>query len=718
MLKELLVSATLLVITNQVFAQITTQSTKQIGTSPVTEAMLQEPADGDWLNWRRTDDAWGYSPLDQINKDNVGSLQLAWSWAMKETASNQAAPLVHNGIIYLPNPHGVIQALDGATGELIWEYTPEIAERQTSRRSQSSRRRLGAGAGTQRNIAIYNNKIFGTTADARIFAVDATTGNLIWDTQVADFNLGYHYSSGSLVVQGKLITGITGCGRYKDDVCFITAHDSKTGEELWRTSTIARPNEAGGDTWGDLPLRFRAGGDAWITGSYDPDTNLIYWGTAQAKPWSSAVRGTDGDALYTNSTLALDPETGHIQWYFQHLPAETHDMDEVFENILIENNGRKSLFKMGKIGILWELDRATGEYISAWDLGYQNLVNVDLETGKVRYRDGAVPRIGKQIRMCPSTSGLKSWRSMAYSPNTHAMFVPLNLNCALATFGPVEQVLGGGGVGPVRRTNYFHPLSGNNLGELIALDLKSREVKWQFRTPSPMNTAALTTAGGLVFAGDWDRNVYAFDENKGEVLWHTRLTTSAQGYPITYLANGEQYIAIPAGTGGFSWSSSVPRDLVPEINRPGNGNALFVFRLPGKTLPTSSGTRQVPKTLSAPQTFTGNRSVLDGVFTQQQSEQGNADYQQHCSACHGINLEGGGTIPSLTGTGFQFVWGGSSLGTLFQSIKNTMPTTSPGSLSDEVYINIVSYILSQNGIPNGNNPLTFSALSDILIEGE
>lgn len=687
---------------------------------PVTEAMLHQSADGDWLNWRRTDSAWGYSPLKQINRDNVGTMQLAWSWAMEDTASNQAAPLVHDGIIYLPNPQGVIQALDGVSGDLIWQYKPKIAERkaQPGQSAQSSRRRLGSGSGVQRNIAIYGNKVFGTTSDARIFAVDAATGSLIWDTQVADFNLGYHYTSGPLVVKGKLITGITGCSRYKDDVCFITAHDTETGAELWRTSTIARPQDPGGDTWGDLPLRFRAGGDAWITGSYDPDTNLIYWGTAQAKPWSSAARGTDGAALYTNSTLALDPDTGKIQWFFQHLPNETHDMDEVFENILVDANGRKSLFKMGKIGILWELDRTTGKFISVWDLGYQNLVDVNLETGAVHYRDGAVPQIGVQINMCPSTSGFKSWRSMAYSPDTHALYVPLTLTCELATFGPVEKVLGGGGVGPVKRINYFHPKSGNHLGEFVAMDLDKRQIRWRFRTVSPMNTAALTTAGGLVFVGDWDRNVYAFNDLTGEVLWHTRLSTSAQGYPISYLADGDQYIAVPTGTGGASWSTLVPSDLVPEVRRPDHGNALFVFRLPGKKLPSSSEiTRQVPKVLVEPSRPTAENSVVDGVYTRQQSQLGVAAYTENCAACHGDALQGVGTAPSLTGGNFQFVWSGTVLQELFSSIKRTMPTNAPGSLSDETYINIVAYLLEHNGYPVGESNLSTAELANILIEG-
>ncbi len=539
---------------------------------PVTESMLRNPAPGDWLNWRRTDNAWGYSPLDQINTRNVQRLQLAWSWAMDNTGAQEATPLVHDGVMYLPNPHGVIQALDAATGDLLWEYRPAGAG--------------GEGNGVQRNIAIYGDKIFGTTSNAHIIAVDARSGKLAWDTQVADHKSGYEYTSGPIVVRGKVIAGMTGCTHYKEDVCFITGHDSETGKEVWRTSTVARPGEPGGDTWGDLPLEFRAGGDAWIPGSYDPETNIVYWGTAQAKPWARAARGTDGDALYTNSTLALDPDTGEIKWHYQHLPGETQDMDEVFERILIDSGGRKSVFEMGKLGILWQLDRTSGKFIRATDLGYQNIVKVDPENGKVTYLK--VPQLGVEVEMCPSTAGFKDWRAMAYSPQTNALYIPMALNCERATFGPVEKVIGEGGVGPVQRHDYKYPKSDGNLGQFLAMEIRTGKVLWRHRTPSPSNTAALATAGGLVIGGDWDRHIYAYDATTGKILWQTRLPTSAQGFPITYLARGKQYIAMPAGTGGGSWSTLIPSELAPEIRQPKSGNAVLVFALPASTTSTSS----------------------------------------------------------------------------------------------------------------------------------
>ena len=353
-----------------------------------------------------------------------------------------------------------------------------------------------------------------------------------------------------------------------------------TGEERWRFSTIARPGEPGGDTWGDLPLRFRAGGDAWIAGSYDAETGLVYWATAQAKPWARVVRGTDGDALYTNSSLALDPDTGELVWYYQYLPGESHDMDEVFESVLIDLDGRKSLFKIGKLGILWQLDRTTGEFISATDIGYQNLVDVDPASGEVTYRPGMIPELGVEIAICPSITGLKSWRAMAYSPQTSTLYIPITLNCQLATFGPLSPGNDRGGAGPVRRVNYVHPASGGNLGELLALNITNGEIMWRHRTPSPINTAALTTAGGLVFAGDWDRHMYAYDAESGDILWQTRLPTSNQGFPISYMANGKQYVAMPVGTGGAAWSNMLPSDLTPNMRRPNNGNSIHVFALP------------------------------------------------------------------------------------------------------------------------------------------
>lgn len=537
---------------------------------PVTDAMLQDPAPGDWLNWRRTLDGWGYSPLDEITRENVGDLRLVWSWAIGE-GSQQTTPLVHDGIMYLANPGSVVQAIEAATGELLWEY----------RRENVVDRRNSGGpppGGAHRNIAIYQDTIIINTADGWVVAVDARTGEEAWEANVGADD-GYQFSSGSIIADGTVVAGLTGCGIYRDDTCYVVGLDAETGVEMWRTSTIAKPGEPGGDSWGDLPVMFRAGSDAWISGSYDAASRTILIGTSQAKPWHRQARGTDGDALYTNSTLALDPQTGELKWYYQHLPAETHDMDEVFERIVIGVDGQPSVFSMGKIGVLWQLDLATGQFQAAHDLGYQTLVDVDPSTGAISYREGALKDLGEDIFWCPSTSGFKSWRAMAYHPETEALYIPLILNCETGRFGPVEKVAGGGGSGPIRRTNHVHPDSPDHLGEFAAMNIRTGEILWSHRYRTPITSAALTTAGGLAFAGDWDRHMYAYDVRDGEVLWQTRLPQTVQGYPITYTAGGKQYLAVGVGTGGASWTS-MPLQLTPEKRRPIGGNGLFVFALP------------------------------------------------------------------------------------------------------------------------------------------
>jgi alcohol dehydrogenase (cytochrome c) len=535
---------------------------------PVTDETLQNPSPSDWLHWRRTYDGWGYSPLDQINRQTVGQLQLAWSWAM-QPGNQQTTPLVHDGVMYLANPGSTVQALNAATGDLLWEYRREFP---AETRPQHEIRAL-------RGLSIYEDKIFLNAGDAHLVALDRRTGSVVWDVAVTDPKQRFTFSAPALVVRGKVISGLQGCEYFYQEKCAITAHDAKTGKELWRTSTIAHPGQPGGDTWGNVPLMFRAGGDMWITGSYDPALNLVYWSTAQAKPWSRAARGTDGDALYTNTVLAIDPETGKIVWHNQLLPGETHDMDEVFENILVD----RSLFKMGKLGILWQIDRRTGKFISAQDLGYQNLVRLDPVTGKVTYRPGMIPVLGQSLDFCPSLAGFKSWRAMSFHPQTRAFYIPLALHCQKGTFVDVPKVEGGGGLGQGRRDNYHHPESGgDNLGEFAAMDSATGRILWRHRQRAPFNSAALTTGGGLVFVGDWNRYINAYDVTSGKLLWQNRLTMSPQGYPITYAVGNRQYVAMPVGGGAASWGTTLPLLLTPEIKRPSSGNALFVFALPEK----------------------------------------------------------------------------------------------------------------------------------------
>ena len=533
-----------------------TSSAQDQGYVPVTDAMLENPDPADWLSWRRTLDGWGYSPLDQIDTDNVHQLQLVWSWQLGPGLS-QAAPLVHDGVMFIPNPRNVVHAVDAVTGDRLWEYSREFE-------ASDALDAVGAGMRT-RSIAIFGDKIYVNTSDAHIVALDAQTGDVAWDATVADYTLGYRYTSGPIVVKGNVVAGMTGCQNYKNDVCFISAHDAETGEEVWRTSTIARPGEPGGDTWGDLPLTYRAGGDSWIPGSYDPATGLTYWSTSQAKPWARVSRGTDGDALYTNSVLALDPETGALEWYYQFVPGETHDLDEVFESVLIDHDGRRSLFKMGKMGILWEIDRTTGAFVAAHDLGYQNVIDVDPQTGEVAYRPGMIPQADVELEFCPDLLGVRNWRASAYHPDTQALYIPIHPTCVSGMFTELERQEGNdyyADRGFLQRQSTVHPASEGYPGHLIAMDINSGELLWRHSMATRPGSAALTTGGGLVIAADTDRHLYAHDAATGDVLFQTRLPASVQGFPITYAVDGRQYLAAPVGG-----------------NR---SNAIYVFALPAR----------------------------------------------------------------------------------------------------------------------------------------
>ena len=519
--------------------------------APVTDAMLQNPDPADWLNWRRTLDGWGYSPLDQIHRENVHRLQLVWSWQMN-TGANQPTPLVHDGVMYLANPANVVQALDAATGDRMWEYRRDLDDMVESVLAPRSR-----------SIAIYGDKVYLNAADAHIVALDRRTGEVAWDREVADNALGYRYTSGPIVANGKVVAGMTGCERYKEDVCFISAHDAETGEEMWRTSTIARPGDPGGDSWGDLPLLYRAGADSWIPGSYDAETNLTFWSTSQAKPWASVTRGTDGDALYSNSVLALDADTGELSWYYQFTPGETHDLDDVFESVLIDHRGRRSLFKMGKLGILWELDRDTGRFLAAHDLGYQDVLDIDQETGAVTYKPEMIPEAGVEIAFCPDFGGIRNWRAAAYHPETQALYIPIHPTCVSGVFTEVERIPGAryyANTGWLSRGSTVHPDSAPHRGHLIAMDIDSGRILWRHSMSTRPGSAALTTGGGLVISADTDRNVFIHDAATGDVLFRVRLPGSAQGFPITYAVQGRQFLAVPVGGD--------------------RSNAIYVFALP------------------------------------------------------------------------------------------------------------------------------------------
>ena len=546
---------------------------------PVTDAMLQKPDPANWLMWRRTLDGWGYSPLNQLTRNNVGQLRMVWTRGLGQ-GNMEATPLVYDGVMYLPNPGDLIQAIDAVTGDLIWEYQRKLAE--------------GARRSTKRNIAIYGNSIISTSSHNHVFALDTQTGALQWETQILDPSLPANASSGPIVANGKIIAGRQCQPGATHEGCIITAHDAKTGKELWRTRTIPRPGEPGDETWGNVPMEQRWHVGTWMVPSYDPELNLVYIGTSVTIPAPKfTLGGNNLKHLYHNSTLALNADTGKIVWYYQHV-VDHWDLDHPFERLLVDTavapnprevawinpkikpgERRKVITGIpGKTGVVYTLDRQTGEFLWARPTVMQNVIKgIDGATGAVTVNEDMLfTRINQELFVCPGSNGGKNWPAGAYSPQTNMMYMPMQNMCMTATTTtdkPDPKLVYG-----INMKQEF-AIGADKVGTVWAISAETGQTVWKHeQRAGTMSLAA--TGGGLVFGGDVNGRFRALDDKTGKVLWEMNLGSPVSGFPVTFAVGGKQYVAVTTGASLVANSSG---RLTPEL-RPANTANVFVFALP------------------------------------------------------------------------------------------------------------------------------------------
>ncbi|HEY4202589.1 MAG TPA: PQQ-binding-like beta-propeller repeat protein [Devosiaceae bacterium] len=547
--------------------------------TPVTNDTLKNPADGDWLMGRRTYNGWGYSPLDQITSDNVKDLQLVWSWGLSPGGTDQETPLAHDGVIFVQNSSHLIQALNGATGQLLWQYQYSLP--------------TGVSPSSERAKVLYGDNLIFATRDDHLVAVNTKTGKLAWDQQVADYKKGFAFSGGPMVADGVIVQGQTNCDRTPSSGCFIGGYDATTGKEMWRVYTIARGDNPEGNSWNGLPQDSRFGASAWISGAYDPEQGVVFAGVGQPYPWPAVLNGLlpknpdpkyTNKALYTDSTLAIDPKTGKLKWYHQYLSTDTLDLDYVYDRLLVDlpvkGQMTKQVVTAGKLAIIESIDRTNGNWLWAHETVPQNVVTaIDPTTGEKTINPDVIPQVGKTTVNCPADPGGRAWQATSYSPKTKMMYMPTAEFCSNTVVNPLDQgqVYTGGGLATYNRVP--RPDSDGNIGQVRAISLEDQKDVWMYRQHAPVTTSTLPTAGNIVFEGTLDRKLLALDATTGKVLWTSpTLDNSIESFPITFTSNGKQYVAVVT-----NWSSGLGRLklITPEVQLPqDNPHTLYVFALP------------------------------------------------------------------------------------------------------------------------------------------
>ncbi len=519
-----------------------------------------------WLTYGGTYQFWRYSELDQINRTNIRRLAPVWTFETGVIDGGlQATPLVVDGVLYLSSSWNRVFAINAATGEEIWHYFPprpkNIAELY---------------APWNRGVAVADGMVFMGTLDNHVVALDAKTGREVWKVEVESVEqCGCNITGAPLVVNSKVIVGVTGGDSAHRG--YLNAFDTRTGRHVWRFWTVPGPGQPGHETWRGDSWRY-GGGSTWLTGSYDPDLNLLYWGVGNpAADFYGESR--KGDNLYTDSVIALDPDSGKLKWHYQLIPYDVWDWDAGYEIVLadLEVNGakRKVLVNPNKGGYTWVLDRVTGEFLNAWPLAENiNWITGIDEEGNLIGRKEA--KVGEPTIICPPIGGGRSWNHGSYSPKTGFFYSTGIEWCQTLTVVPQDPQQGQGYFGGL--FTLAPPEKGEPGGHLSAYDPITGKRHWIYRSKYPLLASQLATAGDLLFTGDALGRFFALDTQTGEELWSFRTGSGHRGSPITYAVDGKQYIAVPVGWG--SALAGLMTQMWPESADIPNASTLVVFALP------------------------------------------------------------------------------------------------------------------------------------------
>jgi alcohol dehydrogenase (cytochrome c) len=543
--------------------------------NPVTDERLKNPEPENWLMTRGNYQGWSYSPLDQINAENVGDLVPLWAFSTGVDSGHEAPPIVNDGVMFISNPYNLVLALDAKTGELLWRYERELPED------------FSALHNTNRGIALHGDKVFLAALDAHLVALDAKTGEVVWEKQVEDYHTGYYMTLAPLIVNGKVLIGVSG-GEFGVRG-FVQAFDAETGEELWKTHTVPGPGEPGHETWEGDDWQ-RGGASVWMTGNYDPEANVTYWGTGNGSPWFGDQR--PGDNLWTSSTVAIDPDTGEFKGGFQHHWNDSWDWDEMNAPMLVDfqDNGQtvKGLIKPSRNAYLYWLERKPDGigFVDAKEYIEQNVFeSIDPETGRPEYNEERKPGTGKHAEFCPSLWGGKDWPYEAYNPDTNMIYIPANANHCGALEGKEQEYVAGQwwtGV-DIPDIGFTVDPDADHYGELQAWDVNERNEVWKKTYPDSMNWGpVLTTAGNLVFLGGTnDRKFRAYDAESGDLLWEFTTNSGIMAPPSSFSVDGKQYIAVVSGWGvDPDFQQGLMNELLDQDVYVPQGGVVWVFGLP------------------------------------------------------------------------------------------------------------------------------------------